>query len=66
MTKIKICGIRTINDVNIVNMYNPEYAGFVLAESKRKVSLSQLKILIEELDESITPVGVFVVTIMEE
>lgn len=60
MIKIKICGIRTINDVNIVNMYNPEYVGFILAESKRKVSLSQLRILIEELGESIVPVGVFV------
>lgn len=60
MTKIKICGLRTINDVDIVNRYNPEYAGFVLAESKRKVSLSQLKILIEELHESVVPVGVFV------
>jgi phosphoribosylanthranilate isomerase len=62
MTKIKICGLRTINDVHIVNKYRPEYAGFVLAESKRKVSLSQLKILIEQLHESIIPVGVFVNT----
>jgi phosphoribosylanthranilate isomerase len=60
MTSIKICGLRTINDVDIVNRYYPEYAGFVLAESKRNVSLSQLKIFIEELDDSIAPVGVFV------
>jgi phosphoribosylanthranilate isomerase len=60
MTEIKICGLKSIKDIESINRYKPEYAGFILAESKRRISRSQLKILIEELDDSIVPVGVFV------
>ena len=46
MVKIKICGIRRLEDVRIVNKYKPDYIGFVFADSKRKVShelASQMK-----------------------
>mgnify|MGYP002509284891 CR=1 FL=1 len=36
MTKVKICGLRTQEDVKIVNRYLPAYAGFVFAGTKRK------------------------------
>ena len=38
MVKIKICGIRRMEDIEIVNRYMPDYIGFVFAESRRKVS----------------------------
>jgi phosphoribosylanthranilate isomerase len=60
MPKVKICGIRTVEDVRTINELKPDFAGFVLAPSKRQVSLSELKILIASLDKNIIPVGVFV------
>ena len=60
MTRIKICGLKRLEDVIYVNQYLPEYAGFVFAGSKRKVTDEQAEELSRELDERITPVGVFV------
>ncbi len=59
-TKIKICGIKSATDVQILNKYLPDFAGFVLARSKRQVSLALLSELIFALDKRIIPVGVFV------
>jgi len=58
--KVKICGIRTLEDVGIINDLKPDFSGFVLAPSKRQVPLSELKTLIASLDKKIIPVGVFV------
>ena len=60
MVKIKICGIRRLEDVKIVNKYKPDYIGFVFADSKRKVSHDLAKKLRENLDSDIIPAGVFV------
>ena len=38
MTKVKICGLKSLTDVEIVNKYLPEYVGFVFADTKRFVS----------------------------
>ena len=38
MPKIKICGLRRLKDIEIVNRYKPDYIGFVFANSKRQVS----------------------------
>ena len=38
MVKIKICGLRRLEDIEMVNKYEPDYIGFVFADSKRKVS----------------------------
>ena len=38
MVKIKICGITDKDEVDFLNKLNPDYAGFVFAESKRKVN----------------------------
>ena len=38
MVKIKICGLKRLEDIEIVNKYEPDYIGFVFADSKRKVS----------------------------
>ena len=60
MTKIKICGLKRPEDVDYVNQYLPDYAGFVFAGSKRKVTDEQAEELSRKLDARITPVGVFV------
>lgn len=60
MTKIKICGIRRIQDVQALNRFQPEYAGFVFAPSKRRVSFQEAKELSRQLHPSICPVGVYV------
>ena len=38
MVKIKICGLKRLEDIDIVNKYKPDYIGLVFADSKRKVS----------------------------
>lgn len=60
MTKIKICGLSRIEDIESVNAVLPDYIGFVFAESKRKVSYEQARYLKDLLDERIRVVGVFV------
>ncbi len=60
MVKIKICGMRRLEDIEMANKYKPDYIGFVFAQSPRKVSYEQAKELSSHLDEDIVPVGVFV------
>lgn len=58
--KIKICGIRRIEDVEIINQYRPDYIGFVFAPSKRQVSKEEAESLAIKVHPSIKKVGVFV------
>lgn len=60
MTKIKICGLKRLEDIDYVNELMPDYVGFVFAESKRQVNLEKAKELIEKLNKNIKTVGVFV------
>ncbi|UUV18663.1 phosphoribosylanthranilate isomerase [Fusobacteria bacterium ZRK30] len=60
MTKIKICGLRRVEDIEMVNKNLPDYVGFVFAESRRKVTEEKVKELIDRLDKRIKTVGVFV------
>lgn len=60
MPKIKICGIRRLEDIEMVNKYLPDYIGFVFAESKRKVTHEEAYQLKNNLNPNIIPVGVFV------
>lgn len=60
MTKIKICGIRRLEDVQAVNDLHPEYAGFVFAPGRRQVSLREAGDLSRRLHPSVCPVGVYV------
>lgn len=66
MVKIKICGIKRLEDIEMVNKYKPDYIGFVFADSKRKVSHDLAKILKGSLDSDIISVGVFVDSPEEE
>ena len=60
MVKIKICGLKRMEDIEIVNKYKPDYIGFVFADSKRKVSHDLARKMKQNLDPSIKSVGVFV------
>lgn len=60
MVKLKICGLRRFEDIEMANKYKPDYVGFVFAESPRKVSFQEAKELSSILSEDIVPVGVFV------
>jgi phosphoribosylanthranilate isomerase len=57
--KIKICGLTRECDIGFVNEALPDYAGFVFAESKRKVTEDQALALKRGLNPSIKAVGVF-------
>ena len=61
MTRIKLCGLKRIEDIQTVNQLLPDYIGFVFAQkSKRYVSPAQAAELKSSLDPEIAAVGVFV------
>lgn len=60
MTKVKICGLKTLTDVAKVNKYLPDYIGFVFAHTKRFVTDEQALEMKQALDIRIKAVGVFV------
>lgn len=65
-TKVKICGLRRAEDIAMANELQPDYIGFVFAESKRQVTDEQAKQFRSMLDDTgrakgkLTVVGVFV------
>lgn len=64
-TKIKICGLKRPEDVAIVNRLRPDYAGFVFAGTKRKITGETAAALRAALLPEILSVGVFVNEPME-
>ena len=60
MNRIKICGLKRMEDILAVNEYKPEYIGFVFADTKRFVSDELAAKLKGALDKEIQAVGVFV------
>lgn len=62
MTKVKICGLSRIEDIEYCNELLPDYIGFILGfpKSKRNVSFEQAKLLKSKLNSGIKSVGVFV------
>ena len=60
MTKIKMCGLSRVEDIQAANAIKPDYIGFVFAEiSKRRVSALEASKLKSKLDPEIKAVGVF-------
>lgn len=60
-TKIKICGLRRVEDIDFVNEAKPDYAGVILCRRFwRGIDFDQAKRLRDRLDPSIPMVGVFV------
>ena len=66
MVKIKICGLKRLEDIEIVNKYKPDFIGFVFADSKRKVTPDLARQMKQNLDDSIQSVGVFVDAAIDE
>lgn len=60
MVKVKFCGLKRPCDIAWANELHPDYAGFVFAGTKRRVSDELAADLRRELDPSIPAVGVFV------
>ncbi len=65
--KLKICGIRRTEDVQYLNAYEPDLAGFICSQPFwRYVSPEQMAQLTQQLDGAILRVGVFVDPTIEE
>ena len=62
MTKIKICGLFREEDMEAVNVYRPDYVGFIInyPKSHRNIDIKSLEVLSKKLDGSIKRVAVFV------
>lgn len=61
MTKIKICGLRSEQDIRYANILMPDYIGFVFLKGKmRYVTFQEAAHLRSLLDPGIPAVGVFV------
>lgn len=61
MTKIKLCGLSRVCDIETANLLHPDYIGFVFAtKSKRYVSAERAMELKRLLSADIQAVGVFV------
>lgn len=61
MTRIKLCGLRTVKDARAANAAAPDYVGLVFAPaSKRCIIAQQARQIRAALDDSIRVVGVFV------
>ena len=63
MTKIKICGLKREEDIDMVNRLRPDYCGFIInfPKSHRNQTPQQVRSLVKGLDRSsCLPVGVFV------
>lgn len=59
MVKVKICGITNIEDAKAAADAGADFIGFVFAESPRKVDMSTVKSIVNELPGHVTTVGVF-------
>lgn len=62
MAKVKICGLFRPEDIEAVNLYRPDYIGFILnfPKSHRNISPAYAALLRQQLDSAISAVGVTV------
>ncbi|MGN1202395.1 MAG: phosphoribosylanthranilate isomerase [Eubacterium sp.] len=61
MAKIKICGLKRIEDIDYVNELKPDYVGFILSKGfRRSIEIEQARQLKSKLNSDIKAVGVFV------
>lgn len=64
--RIKICGLTRAEDIEAVNLWKPDYAGFVFASGKRQLTKGKARQLREALLPEIPSVGVFVNSPIED
>ena len=60
MARVKICGINSPEDVEIVNELKPDYVSFAFYKNKRQVTYEKARKLKQILDKDIRVIGVFV------
>jgi phosphoribosylanthranilate isomerase len=60
MTKVKICGIKTLSDAKFAVDYGADAIGFVFAKSIRNVSKEKARAIVRKLPPFVTTVGLFV------
>ncbi len=60
MTKVKICGIKNLNDAIFAVDYGADAIGFVFAKSIRKISKEKARAIVRKLPPFVTTVGLFV------
>lgn len=65
MVKVKICGMRNAQDIAVINEVKPDYIGFILADSKRRVGIETTRTLVSQVKYS-KCIGVFVNHPVEE
>jgi len=58
--KLKICGLKTIQDVEYVNEALPDYVGFVMTKHRHQIDIDTARQLKSKLHPNIKAVGVFV------
>lgn len=68
MTKVKICGITCMEEVEYLNEIKPDYAGFVMffPKSRRNINTDKAKTLLKGLKQNIMSVAVTVKPTMEQ
>ena len=66
MTKVKICGLSTVEAVETAVLAGADYIGFVIAASNRQVSLEQAQELAKRVTGKTKIVGVFVSPSLED
>ena len=68
MTKVKICGITTLEDIEYVNEFKPDFAGFVMfyPKSRRNIDSDKALTLRSLLDSSVKSVAVMVQPSIEQ
>ena len=61
MAKLKICGLKRLEDIEYVNELKPDYIGFILTPGfRRSINRKTASLLKKHLDKGINAVGVFV------
>lgn len=60
MTKIKLCGMFRDCDIDYMNEAEPDFCGFVFAESRRRVTFDKAEKMRARLSDKVRTVGVFV------
>lgn len=58
--KVKICGLKTKEQVDVAVVNGVDFLGFVFAESKRQIKAADVKKITTEVPKKVQKVGVFV------
>ena len=58
--KLKICGLKTLQDVNFVNKADVDFAGFVFTRHRQQIGVETARTLKAALNPKIKSVGVFI------